>query len=95
MNWCAASSFLDARSRIVAERVGFEPTVGSSPTLVFKTSAIGRSAISPSISIARETQVVQGRFSAYNEFSLRGKLAASLEKRAIGKVPEWLIGTAC
>ena len=30
-----------------AEREGFEPTVGSSPTAVFKTAAINRSAISP------------------------------------------------
>jgi hypothetical protein len=30
----------------VAERVGFEPTVGC-PTAVFKTAALNRSAISP------------------------------------------------
>ena len=31
----------------MAERVGFEPTKGYSPLLVFKTSAFGRSATSP------------------------------------------------
>ena len=34
-----------------AEREGFEPTVGSSPTAVFKTAAINRSAISPGAKI--------------------------------------------
>ena len=34
-----------------AEREGFEPTVGSSPTAVFKTAAINRSAISPGANI--------------------------------------------
>jgi hypothetical protein len=32
---------------ILAERVGFEPTVGYKPTAVFKTAAINRSATSP------------------------------------------------
>ena len=44
------TDFLDGSSvcaaRPVAERVGFEPTDGC-PSLVFKTSAIDRSAISP------------------------------------------------
>lgn len=34
------------RYKKVAERVGFEPTVGF-PTAVFKTAALNRSAISP------------------------------------------------
>jgi hypothetical protein len=34
-------------SFLFAEREGFEPTVGSSPTAVFKTAAINHSAISP------------------------------------------------
>jgi hypothetical protein len=34
-----------------AEREGFEPPVGSSPTTVFKTVAINRSAISPGAKI--------------------------------------------
>jgi hypothetical protein len=32
---------------ILAERVGFEPTEGYKPSLVFKTSAFNRSATSP------------------------------------------------
>jgi hypothetical protein len=32
---------------MVAERVGFEPTVGYKPTPVFKTGAFNRSATSP------------------------------------------------
>ena len=37
-----------ARCAMLAERVGFEPTVVFYATLVFKTSAINRSATSPS-----------------------------------------------
>ncbi len=33
--------------RLVAERVGFEPTVEEAPTTVFETAALNRSAISP------------------------------------------------
>lgn len=40
-----------ARRFIGAEREGFEPPVGSSPTTVFKTVAINRSAISPGANI--------------------------------------------
>jgi hypothetical protein len=39
-----------------AEREGFEPPVGSSPTTVFKTVAINRSAISPRAKI--ETRLI-------------------------------------
>jgi hypothetical protein len=35
------------------ERVGFEPTDGSSPSAVFKTAAFDRSAISPRLSFQR------------------------------------------
>ena len=34
---------------ILAERVGFEPTKGYKPLLVFKTSAFNRSATSPDL----------------------------------------------
>ena len=34
-----------------AERVGFEPTVGTSPTTVFETAPFNRSGISPSARI--------------------------------------------
>jgi hypothetical protein len=34
----------------MAERVGFEPTEGYKPSLVFKTSAFNRSATSPDLS---------------------------------------------
>ena len=33
----------------MAERVGFEPTIGYKPMLVFKTSAFNRSATSPAL----------------------------------------------
>ena len=33
----------------MAERVGFEPTEGYKPSLVFKTSAFNRSATSPDL----------------------------------------------
>lgn len=36
---------------LVAERGGFEPPVGSSPTTVFKTVPINRSGISPGAKI--------------------------------------------
>ena len=36
----------------LAERVGFEPTKGYKPLLVFKTSAFNRSATSPNLSTA-------------------------------------------
>ncbi len=39
------------RFLIYAEREGFEPTEGSSPSAVFKTAAINRSAISPGSNI--------------------------------------------
>ncbi len=42
-----ACKYLTYRLLYSAEREGFEPTVGSSPTAVFKTAAINRSAISP------------------------------------------------
>ncbi len=38
---------------LMAERVGFEPTKGYSPLLVFKTSAFSRSATSPKLFIER------------------------------------------
>lgn len=41
---------------VLAEREGFEPTVGSSPTAVFKTAAINRSAISPRANIEECTK---------------------------------------
>ena len=37
----------------MAERVGFEPTKGYKPLLVFKTSAFNRSATSPALLVVR------------------------------------------
>ena len=37
----------------LAERVGFEPTIGYKPMLVFKTSAFNRSATSPALVVRR------------------------------------------
>ena len=61
----------------MAERVGFEPTKGYKPLLVFKTSAFNRSATSPTMNPNCEhrvglTQIAFGRFSP-----LRGALRAS------------------
>ena len=39
--------------QFVAERVGFEPTIGYKPMLVFKTSAFNRSATSPGLVVRR------------------------------------------
>ncbi len=38
----------------LAEREGFEPTVGSSPTTVFKTVPLNRSGISPWAKIEKQ-----------------------------------------
>jgi hypothetical protein len=38
---------LGCATKVVAERVGFEPTEGDKPSLVFKTSALNHSATSP------------------------------------------------
>jgi hypothetical protein len=39
--------YMPRRQDCLAERVGFEPTVGYKPTPVFKTGAFNRSATSP------------------------------------------------
>ena len=39
--------FIRGLFKLLAERVGFEPTKGYKPLLVFKTSAFNRSATSP------------------------------------------------
>jgi hypothetical protein len=43
----------------LAERVGFEPTEGYKPSLVFKTSAFNRSATSPDL---RPGTLFQGEY---------------------------------
>ena len=47
--WIKKKRALIGPDRFLAERVGFEPTKGYKPLLVFKTSAFNRSATSPDI----------------------------------------------
>ena len=58
----------------LAERVGFEPTKGYKPLLVFKTSAFNRSATSPSV-----RRLCDGAFWPLTPgISIRGQVAALL-----------------
>ena len=50
----------------MAERVGFEPTMGYKPMPVFKTGAFNRSATSPLWMVRIETRRIQKKSLAYH-----------------------------
>ena len=50
----------------MAERVGFEPTVGYKPTPVFKTGTFNRSVTSPRLVTNIETRRIQKNIAAYH-----------------------------
>ena len=64
---------------VVAERVGFEPTKGYKPLLVFKTSAFDHSATSPVCGFAPRIVLAVGR-------GFNCGIAGALKWREIGTI---------